>query len=74
MNPFGFSRPQASTTSAPTNGGTNDRVLERRPAPVGEPDLARSDLLHRDIEDAFNLLPLEEHPSSGLFAASARSL
>jgi hypothetical protein len=74
MNPFGFSRPQALTTSAPTNGGTNDRVLERQPAPVGKPDLARSDLLHRDIEDAFNLLPLEEHPSSGLFAASARSL
>ena len=74
MNPFGFSRPQALTNSARTNGGTNDRVLGRQPAPVGEPDLARSDLLHRDIEDAFNLQPLEERPSSGLFAASARSL
>jgi hypothetical protein len=74
MNPFGFSRPEALTTSAQTNAGTNDRVLERRSAPVGEPDLARSDLLHRDIEDAFNLLPFEERPSSGLFAASARSL
>ena len=58
---------------APGAGRSTD-VLERQPAPVGEPDLARSDLLHRDIEDAFNLQPLEEHPSGGLFAASARSL